>query len=337
VLLQTPQAFYPQIQFVQVDAHGQCVPMATPPTQQVLSYSPVMQPMEQGYGQTVYPVPVSDSSNGYCMPAYQSFVYTGQQAQGHYPSCTTSIINPISAAHYGSYNPPQSSSPQLCQAFPPIRSATPPSLPLGQPMGYPAQQGQMVPSPPQYHQQYFSSAPPHPFPGPQPQVMQVQMRPQGGAGGGVSTHLSHHHHPQHHQQLQHMGGGSIGGPPPQLQHSQSYPVLRTIPTSLPSPSPISLGPGPGSLAMPGQQPSQPYPVKSMSMGSMRLNGASTPDKEIAPGVVGGCGTQSMMGGFGQAGGSMQLPGQFMTQGLPRQPQPGQSLLSLVLVLGKPSQ
>lgn len=338
---QTP-GFYPQFQFVQMDAQGQCVPMTTPSGNQLFTYGPQMmpglssiQPMDQSgmgsFTQTMYQGPVSDSTgaNGYCMPAYVpggSVVYTGP----HYPSnAGNSMMTPISAAHYGSYNRPQSSSPQLCQAYQPmggaqVRPATPPGIPIGQPVGYPGQQGGMVSSTQQYQQQFYSTAQHHQFPGPQPQVMQVAVRPQGGAGSGVSVHPHHHqHHPhqnlashQHHQPSQHLAGN---GGPPQLQHCQSFPVMRTIPTAPLAPS--GLGPSPTAATPAGQQTHAIVSMQSMSMGSLRLNSAATPDKDPASSLAGGGGA-SMLGGFGQAGTAMQFSGQFVTQSM-RQPQPGE--------------
>ncbi|KAK7092417.1 cAMP-regulated phosphoprotein 21-like [Littorina saxatilis] len=338
-----------QLQFVPVDAQGQCLSLtATSPQQmqsgmvsygqpQLVQTASNMQPgmMDQSgmtpgnpYGQTVYTGTVNDGGNANgCYVPYMtnsSVMYPTTQYGGGGMTMTPAAA----AAHYGAYNPPQSSSPQLTQFAPmtgaQVRPATPPCLPIAQPVGYHHnQQGMGVSSPPQFQQGTYYQAPPHHYPGQgqaMGQVMQVSVRPQGGAGGGAPVSTGHTHHHQHHPQ---------GSHPPSLQHSQSFPMLRSVPTSMcsaPNPAPMGLGSAHLGLgSTPNGNPNPPHhsqhpmmTMKSMSIGSMQTNGgAATPDKDT-PGLMGGA--SAFMPGVNQAT-PMQFPGQFVAQGI-RQPQPG---------------
>lgn len=346
-----------QLQFVPVDAQGQCLSLAPAGTSfqsgvgsyaqpQLVPTASTMQPgmMDQSsmtpgtlYGQSVYTGTVTDTGGGgYCMPYVpnNSVLYSST----HYPLSGNGgngmTMTPTVAAHYNPYNPPQSSSPQLCSFAPmttaQVRPATPPNLPIAQPVGYHSQQtagmglGHGVSSPPHFQHGTYYTAPPHHFPTqgqPMGQMVQMSVRPQGSAGGGVQVTGGHpHHHPQSLQ-----GAHQPGHPnAPTLQHSQSFPMLRTVPTSMsscpaPAPAPLGLGPapnGPTNPPHPGQHPMMS--VKSVSVGSVRSSGgAATPDRET-PTIVGGA--TAFLPGFSQAT-SMQFPGQFVAQGM-RQPQPG---------------
>ena len=284
------------------------------------------------YGQTMYTGTVTDTGgnpNGYCVP-YMSggIVYPSS----HYPpsGATGMAVTPTGGAHYGPYNAPQQpSSPQLaCGSFAPmagaqVRPATPPSLPMAQPVGYHSGQAGMglshgVTTPPHFQHGTYYTAQPHPFPPTQQlgQVMQVSVRPQGGGGGmpGGGGHSHPHPHPQPVQGgHQHQGGHH---PTPTLQHSQSFPLLRTVPTS--GPSSLALGPAPGSATTPPQHHPM-MSVKSMSMGSMPpTGGAATPDKENTSLGLGG--PTTFLPSVNQAT-AVQFTGQFVAQGM-RQPQPG---------------
>ena len=198
-------SFYPQhIQLVQVDSQGQCVAVPHPgQVQFTYTPSPVhpQDPTPMAYTQTVY----TSEPNGFCVtPGYSNIVYSPTYNP-------TSVVTPT--GHYGSY--PPSSSPQLCQTY---RPSTPPSLPIGQ-GGY---QGQQVTSPPQqFHTQYY--------PGgtftatPQPQVMQVQIRPQGGA---VPAHINVNNPVMNNPVMNNMSSNPVLNSNPVLSNPMNNSVLN---------------------------------------------------------------------------------------------------------------
>lgn len=310
------------------------------------------------YGQTVFSGQIGESSasgNTFSIPyvpASGVYTYTTYNPSVAGSGSGGQVAPPV--VYYG--GPAQSSSPQLTFAgFAPgptaqttLRPATPPSqmnhahgvtLNIAQPVGYHNQQGvgggsvghtsHSVSSPPQFTQHpgtVYATA--HPFPGqvrPVGQMVQIPMCPPTSLAGPTPVHtqqLSHLHqiHHQHH---------SI----PPLQHSQSFPVVRTGPgggaSTLSLTSTLNGNPTtPQSIGTTQYTQHPMMTTKSMSVNCMRPRvGASTPDKDSIGMGIGGMAT--FVPNLNQVTG-FQIPAQLVPQTF-RPAQPGKKQFLLFFV------